>query len=99
MDIRSITNYHCHMERIITIDQVGRLVIPKDLRLRHHLHGGSRMRIAEDRGRIVLEPIDEPTPLVERGGLLLVDAPLEGAVVDHRQLREDRLNSLAGRPR
>jgi AbrB family looped-hinge helix DNA binding protein len=85
------------MERVTTIDQVGRLVIPEELRVRHHLHAGSRLRVAEAEGRIVLEPIEEPTPLVERGGLLLVEAPLEGPAVDHRQLREERLQSLAGR--
>ncbi len=84
------------MERIVAIDRVGRLVIPKELRVRHGLQEGTRMRIAEDAGHLILEPIPEDTPLVERGGLLLVDAPLSGEPVDHRSLREERLTALAG---
>lgn len=83
------------MERTVTIDRVGRLVIPKDLRARHNLSGGTRLRIGEDRGRIVLEPMAEEARLVERGGLLLVDAQLVGPEVDHRQVREERLAMLA----
>ena len=85
------------MEHVVTIDQGGRLLIPEDLRVRHHLHGGTQLRIAETEGCIVLEPIEEPTPLVEHRGLLLVEAPVDGPAVDHRQLREERLQSLAGR--
>ncbi len=41
------------------------------------------------------EPATE-SPLVERGGLLLVSAKLAGAFVDHREIREEYLDKVMG---
>ncbi len=62
--------------------------------MRHHLRSGSLLRIDEEEGRIILEPVEERPRLLEHGGLLLVDAPLDGPAPDHRQLREERLARL-----
>jgi bifunctional DNA-binding transcriptional regulator/antitoxin component of YhaV-PrlF toxin-antitoxin module len=82
------------MSHVVTLDSAGRLPLPEDLRLRHQLHTGSRLRLDEVKGRILLEPVHEPCPLVERDGLLLINAPLEEPVPDHRQVREERLARL-----
>jgi AbrB family looped-hinge helix DNA binding protein len=84
------------MERVIPIDGAGRLVIPKEVRVRLRLHKGSRLRVSEDGERIVLHPVPESCPLREAGRLLVIDAPLEEEPVDHRDVREERLTDLAG---
>jgi AbrB family looped-hinge helix DNA binding protein len=84
------------MERVIPIDGAGRLVIPKEVRNRLRLHKGSRLRISEEGDRIVLQPVPESCPVREVGQLLVVDAPLQGEPVDHRDIREERLDNLAG---
>ncbi len=83
------------MSQVLTLDSKGRLSLPEQLRARHHLQDGSRLRWAEEGDRIVLEPVTEPAGLVESDGLPLVRGSLhKGSVPDHRELREDRLARL-----
>ncbi len=87
------------MDQVLTLDAEGRLSLPEKLRSRHHLHGGSRLRLAEEGDRIVLEPIGKPAALVERDGLPLVRGSLgEDSIPDHRQLREERIARLSELP-
>mgnify|MGYP002789023077 CR=1 FL=1 len=79
----------------VTIDGVGRLVIPHDVRKRLHLHAGSRLRLSERGSEIVLEPEDSASALVEMAGLLVAAGSLAGPPPDHRDAREERLDSLA----
>ena len=83
--------------RQITIDAAGRLVIPKDVRDRLRLRGGSRLRLIEAEARIVLEP--EPVEVVirEKAGILVLSGDLEGEVPDHRLVRQERLDRPAPR--
>jgi AbrB family looped-hinge helix DNA binding protein len=78
------------MEQEITIDASGRVVIPKEVRERHRLAAGTRLRLGEEGDRIVLSPVQEDAVAVERGGLLVFQGRLVGEVPDHRQLRELR---------
>jgi AbrB family looped-hinge helix DNA binding protein len=84
------------MEREITIDPSGRLVIPKEIRQRHRLTGGSRLIVVEDGDRIVLVPRQAQQSTVEVGGLLVFTGRLGGDVPDHRRLREERIARKAG---
>ena len=87
------------MSQVVTLDADGRLSFPEELRARYHLQSGSRLRLAEEGERIVLEPIAEPAVLVERDGLPLVRGALEeGSIPDHRELREDRIARLSELP-
>ena len=96
VDTPSNAIQNCHMERIITIDRAGRLVVPKDIRKRLHLRGGSRIRLTEeDNQRLVLEPVDDADCLVEVGGLLIATGTHRGEWVDHRTLRDERIEDLA----
>lgn len=51
-----------------TIDQAGRVVIPKALRRRLGLRGGEALDIRERDGRIEIEPAATPMTLVDRDG-------------------------------
>ena len=84
------------MEEIITIDGAGRVVIPKLLRTRLQLGPGRRLRILQDGGRLVLEPVDDVSRPVEVNGLLVIRGKLRGPVPDHRALREVHLGRKAG---
>jgi len=84
------------MPREITIDRSGRLVIPKAVRERHRLSPGVRLTLEEEDDRLVLVPLREATRTEERSGLLVFDGRWTGEVPDHRTLREERLDRLAG---
>jgi AbrB family looped-hinge helix DNA binding protein len=87
--------YRYQMDRIITIDGAGRLVLPKDVRDRFHLHGGSKLRLVDEGNRVSLEPIGETAPVVEEDGVPVVQSVLAGDWVDHRRLREGRVERLS----
>ena len=77
------------MEEIITIDETGRVVIPKRVRQRLALRAGRRLRLLDDTSRIVLEPIDEAPAPAETSGILVIKGRLVGPVPDHRTTREE----------
>jgi AbrB family looped-hinge helix DNA binding protein len=89
--------YDGNMAEEITIDGAGRLVIPKDVRLRHRLTAGSRLLLVEEEKRLVLVPRDAETSTVERAGILVFRGSLGAETPDHRELRKERLDHLAGR--
>lgn len=69
-----------------TIDAAGRVVIPKALRERVGLRGGTEVDIVERDGLLELAPAESETHLVERDGVhVFVDdpplPPLSGDVV------------------
>jgi AbrB family looped-hinge helix DNA binding protein len=80
----------------ITIDASGRLVIPKAVRKRHRLSAGARLTLVEEEDRLVLVPRHQETIAVERSGLMVFRGHLTGEVPDHRALRNERLDRLAG---
>lgn len=84
--------YDYQMEELITIDAVGRLVVPKAMRTSLNLREGSRLRIREENGHLVLEPISNESVPVDVDGLLVIRGRLE--VPDHRVRRADRVRSL-----
>ena len=84
------------MEREITIDASGRLVIPKDVRQRHRLAAGARLTLVDDEERLILIPRQQTGSTIEKAGLLVFQGRLEGATPDHRAMRDERLARLAG---
>ncbi len=69
-------------------------MIPKAVRKRHRLVAGSRLRLEEEEDRLILVPEHGEAEAVEKGGLLVFRGRLEGAIPDHRVLREERLDGL-----
>lgn len=57
------------------MDASGRLVLPKALREKLNLKGGSRFTVEIVAGRIELTPQDDDVQLVEVDGLWVVRAP------------------------
>ncbi len=58
-----------------TVDKVGRIVLPSEVRKRLHLTPGSRLRLEVVAERIELTPESEPAPrLVRKGKRLLLPA-------------------------
>lgn len=90
------TTYSTIMAFSVTIDEAGRLVIPKPLRERFGLTAGTRLHIEAEEGRLLLSP-ERPGPrLVERDGFLVLDLPVEGPLhVDHRDERDRRHRAWA----
>jgi AbrB family looped-hinge helix DNA binding protein len=83
------------MDEIITIDAAGRLVVPRAMRDRLQLRGGSRLRVREEGGaRLILEPVTEESVPVEVDGLLVIRGRLRGEIPDHREQRERRVYAL-----
>ncbi len=82
-----------NMDGTVTIDGVGRLVIPKAIRERLHLVAGTSLHIREQDGRIVLSPERSEPTLVERGGFLAIDVGGE-MQVESEDVRAQRLRGL-----
>lgn len=82
------------MADTISIDQAGRLVLPKKLRDQFNLVGGSKLSVETIGDHLELTPIrEEPNlPLAEEKGMLVI--PPSGEPFDAaeavRQEREDR---------
>ncbi len=86
------------MVDIIVIDGAGRLVLPVRMRRRLHLVAGCRLRVREEGSTIVLEPVPEESLPVEKDGLLVAPGRIDDRAVDHRIVREERLERLTPRP-
>ena len=56
---------------VVTIDNAGRLVVPKPLRERFHLTPGCRVEIEAGAGGITLRRADAEPALVRREGILV----------------------------
>jgi AbrB family looped-hinge helix DNA binding protein len=85
------------MEKEITIDASGRVVIPKEARRRLRLTGGSRIIVTVDDDKLTLTPRRDLGGSVEKHGLLVFQGRLDADFPDHRDDRASRLDRLAGR--
>lgn len=88
--------YHYGME--ITIDKLGRLVVPKSIRDRFHLVPGTVLKLEVDASGIRISPIAEEPSLIWKDGVLVHHGP-ETELVDVRQViereRENRNADIA----
>ena len=78
---------------IITIDRVGRLVIPKEIREAAGIEAGMPLQISCREGSIIIEPQRRPIRIEKRGRLQVAVpvetglAPLSRATVEQTQSR------------
>lgn len=62
----------------VTIDRVGRLVIPKEIREEAGIEPGMPLVITSREGRIEIEPQRRPIRIVKRGRLQVAESVEEG---------------------
>lgn len=78
-------------EKIAKIDALGRLLIPKPIRVRLGLSAGSPVKLVEEGRALRLTVCDEEVPVTSRDGLpVLTGRPvgsLAEAVESHRRAR------------
>ena len=83
------------MKKILSVDQAGRLVLPKQVRDQFGLHPGSQLELAIGRDHVELKPV-ETTAILRRNKKLWVhhgraQAPLVETVA---RLRDERLRTI-----
>jgi AbrB family looped-hinge helix DNA binding protein len=72
----------------LTIDQAGRVVVPKSLRDELGLESGQRLTARVTDGRLELEPLPLEARLVERDGILVIEALELTTPMNRDQVRE-----------
>ncbi len=60
-----------------TLDKFGRVIIPKKFREHLGISFNTSLNISEDGRRIVIEPIQEKEPLVDKDGILVFTGKLD----------------------
>lgn len=65
---------------IATLDKFGRIIIPKKVREHLGITTETNLNIQEDGKRIIIEPIGEEEPLVEKDGILVFTGKLQGEI-------------------
>lgn len=76
----------CGMD--VTIDAVGRLVIPKEIRERAGLSVGATLTVRLENGSVVLEPAPLQAHLEQRGVIRVIvpDQPIDSLTVETTRL-------------
>jgi len=62
---------------VTTLDKFGRVIIPKKFRERLGISSDTSLNISEDGKRIVIEPIQQKEPLVDKDGILVFTGKLD----------------------
>lgn len=79
------------MSTTVTIDNAGRVVIPKTLRDELHLEPGDRLELETEGDRVTLRPVRSSSPLrKERGVWVFRTGRKLSAEVTDKVLRETR---------
>lgn len=66
----------------LTLDKMGRLVVPKSLRDRFALKPGDELEVTVDAGGIRLSPVSTPSPLSEEHGILICSSEIPPSAWD-----------------
>lgn len=88
-------------ERIrIEIGKSGRVVLPKKLRERLHLHEGTELEVEELEDKILLKPVQKRAEIINKGGWLVArtGTPLskDSILETIQKMREERDKKNAG---
>ncbi|MGA3195457.1 MAG: AbrB/MazE/SpoVT family DNA-binding domain-containing protein [Terriglobales bacterium] len=88
------------MNAILSVDQAGRLVLPKPVREQLQLEPGESLEIESFDDHIVLRPVRGNATSYKRQGILVFrTGPLKAAVVDEtiRKVRKERERQILGK--
>ncbi len=85
------------MNMQLTIDQAGRVVLPKPIRDRFHLVKGAILRIVVEPDGIMLKPENRTAPLAREGNLLVHNGTASIGMLDMiEQARSERDRQVSG---
>ena len=80
-----------------TLDDLGRIALPKEIRDGFGLQPGAVLRIEEQSGGILLRPADKMAGLVRKAGVLVFAGEPEGDIDSAlARDREERLRKVSG---
>lgn len=78
----------------LKLDKLGRVVLPKPLRVRYGLRPGTELEITEGAREFALRPARSGPSLVEIGGILVHQGIPQGELDIVKTIREDRQERL-----
>jgi AbrB family looped-hinge helix DNA binding protein len=93
------TGIYNAMKTRLTIDQAGRVVLPKAVREQFHLGRGAALSLSVNSESIILKPESQKAPLRREGTLLVHDGTACGdlwSVLAENRARRDRQVSGLG---
>ncbi len=77
---------------VTTLDKFGRLLIPKKFREHLGINLGTTLNISEDGARIVIEPVQEKEPVIDKNGILVFTGKFDGKMGDF--IQDDRIQRM-----
>jgi AbrB family looped-hinge helix DNA binding protein len=83
----------------LTLDKLGRVVLPKPLRARYGLRPGTELEVSEGAQQFALRPARSSPSLVEVDGILVHQGVPQGeldVVKAIHEVREERFRHLSG---
>lgn len=80
---------------VTTLDKFGRVIIPKKFREHLGIDIGTTLNISDDGTRIVIEPVQEKEPVIDKDGILVFTGKMDGIIGEFIQNdRNQRLKKM-----
>lgn len=77
---------------LATLDKFGRVLIPKKFREHLGIRNNSSLNIVDDGNRIIIEPVVEKNPIVEKDGIIVYTGKIQSDI--DKEIRADRLRRM-----
>jgi AbrB family looped-hinge helix DNA binding protein len=74
----------------LKLDNLGRVVLPKPLRVRYGLRPGTELEVREDNAEFTLRPSEGSPPMVKVKGIWVHQGAAQGDIDFAKALRDDR---------
>jgi AbrB family looped-hinge helix DNA binding protein len=85
------------MKKILSVDQAGRLVLPKQLRDQFGLHPGSQLELAIGSDHVELKPVEATASLRRKKNLWVHYGRAQTSLIQAvASLRDERLHAIGG---
>lgn len=80
---------------VTTIDKFGRVIIPKKFRSQLGISFETILNISEDGEKIIIEPVQDKSPVVDKNGILVFTGKLDSkATISVSNDRNERMKKL-----